>query len=67
MCFDWSLLLGNSGRSTQTRQGPMLSSYSTVEHLGRSVDVGRAAEEQAMDVAGGFFVGWHCAEVVGGG
>ena len=35
MCFDWSLFLGNSGRSTQTRQGPMLSNYSTVEHLGR--------------------------------
>ena len=37
MCFDWSLLSGETGRSTQTRQGPMLSTYSTVEHLGRSV------------------------------
>ena len=59
MCFDWSLLSGKIGRSTQTRQGPMLSNYSTVEHLGRSVDDGSGQRRSRpwTSLAVSFFLG----------
>ena len=47
-CFEWSLLFGKSCGLTQTWQRPILSTHSTVGHLGRSVESGSGSGGAAL-------------------